>query len=197
MIKAYSKFLDILEKLQRAILTVSVPAMVLIMFYQVVMRYVFHNSPAWSEELVRSGMPNTSAGLGLPISVPYTCVPIGTLVALNMADLPMLVLPQKLFAGMNSSSLLAIPFFILAGNLMSRSITGKLIDVANALIVYASKKGRILRQERYAGACSRSFFVGDVKPEDIKAKYESGILTVLVPKESVRKLPTSTSISIE
>ena len=78
---------------------------------------------------------------------------------------------------------------------MSRSITGKLIDVANALIV--SKKGRILRQERYAGACSRSFFVGDVKPEDIKAKYESGILTVLVPKESVRKLPTSTSISIE
>ena len=197
MIKAYSKFLDILEKLQRAILTMSVPAMVLIMFYQVVMRYVFHNSPAWSEELVRSGMPNTSAGLGLPMSVPYTCVPIGTLVALNMADLPMLVLPQKLFAGMNSSSLLAIPFFILAGNLMSRSITGKLIDVANALIVYASKKGRILRQERYAGACSRSFFVGDVKPEDIKAKYESGILTVLVPKESVRKLPTSTSISIE
>lgn len=197
MIKAYSKFLDILEKLQRAILTVSVPAMVLIMFYQVVMRYVFHNSQAWSEELVRSGMPNTSAGLGLPISVPYTCVPIGTLVALNMADLPMLVLPQKLFAGMNSSSLLAIPFFILAGNLMSRSITGKLIDVANALIVYASKKGRILRQERYAGARSRSFFVGDVKPEDIKAKYESGILTVLVPKESVRKLPTSTSISIE
>lgn len=59
------------------------------------------------------------------------------------------------------------------------------------------KKGRILRQERYAGACSRSFFVGDIKPEDIKAKYESGILTVLVPKESVRKLPTSTSISIE
>ena len=53
MIKAYSKFLDILEKIQRIILTVSVPGMVLIMFYQVVMRYVFSNSPAWSEELVR------------------------------------------------------------------------------------------------------------------------------------------------
>ena len=64
----------------------------------------------------------------------HRCIDIGTLVALNMADLPLLVLPQKLFAGMNSSSLLAIPFFILAGNLMSRSITGKLIDVANALI---------------------------------------------------------------
>ena len=53
MIKAYSKFLDILEKIQIVLLTVSVPAMVLIMFYQVIMRYVFANSPAWSEELVR------------------------------------------------------------------------------------------------------------------------------------------------
>ena len=52
-----------------------------------------------------------------------------------------------------------------------------------------NKKGRILRQERYAGSCSRSFYVGDVKPEDIKAKYESGVLTVLVPKEDVHKSP--------
>lgn len=45
--------------------------------------------------------------LGIPI---FVALGIGTLVALNMADLPLLVLPQKLFAGMNSSSLLAIPF---------------------------------------------------------------------------------------
>ena len=69
--------------------------------------------------------------LGIPI---FISLGIGTLIALNMADLPMLVLPQKLFAGMNSSSLLAIPFFILAGNIMSRSITGKLINVSDALI---------------------------------------------------------------
>ena len=69
--------------------------------------------------------------LGIPI---YIALGIGTLVALNMADMPMLILPQKLFAGMNSSSLLAIPFFVLAGNLMSRSITTKLINVANAFI---------------------------------------------------------------
>ena len=42
------------------------------------------------------------------------------------------------------------------------------------------KKGRVLRQERYAGACSRSFYVGDVKAEDVKDKYEYGVLTVLV-----------------
>ncbi len=69
--------------------------------------------------------------LGIPI---YLALGIGTLVALNMADMPFIVLPQKLFAGMNSSSLLAIPFFMLAGNIMSRSITGKLIEVSNALI---------------------------------------------------------------
>lgn len=69
--------------------------------------------------------------LGIPI---YLSLGIGTLVALNMADMPFIVLPQKLFAGMNSSSLLAIPFFMLAGNIMSRSITGKLIDISNALI---------------------------------------------------------------
>ena len=71
------------------------------------------------------------AFLGIPI---YIALGIGTLAALSVAGMPMLVLPQKLFAGMNSSSLLAIPFFILAGNIMSRSITTKLIDVANALI---------------------------------------------------------------
>lgn len=60
-----------------------------------------------------------------------------------------------------------------------------------------SKKGRVLRQERYTGSCSRSFYVGDVKPEEIKAKYESGVLTVLVPKEDVHKSPVGTAIAIE
>ena len=60
-----------------------------------------------------------------------------------------------------------------------------------------SKKGRILRQERYAGSCSRSFYVGDVKPEEIRAKYEFGVLTVLVPKEDVKKSPVGTAIAIE
>ena len=69
--------------------------------------------------------------LGVPI---FIALGIGTLVALHMADMALIVLPQKLFAGMNSSSLLAIPFFILAGSLMSRSITEKLINIANALI---------------------------------------------------------------
>ena len=69
--------------------------------------------------------------LGFPI---YMALAIGTVVAINMAGLPIMAIPQKLFAGMDSTSLLAIPFFILAGTLMSRSITAKLIDLANAFI---------------------------------------------------------------
>ena len=53
MLKAYTKFLDLIEKIQRAILAISVPVMVFIMLYQVVLRYVFSNSNSWSEELTR------------------------------------------------------------------------------------------------------------------------------------------------
>lgn len=53
MRKAYSKFLDMIEAVQKAILAVSVPVMVFIMMYQVILRYVFSNSNAWSEELTR------------------------------------------------------------------------------------------------------------------------------------------------
>ena len=43
--------------------------------------------------------------------------------------------------------------------------------------------GRYLRRERYYGSCSRSFYVGeDVTENDIKAKFENGILHVTVPK---------------
>ena len=42
-----------------------------------------------------------------------------------------------------------------------------------------------------------SFYVGNVKPEDVKAKYEDGVLSVIVPKEDVKKLASSTAIAIE
>ena len=58
------------------------------------------------------------------------------------------------------------------------------------------KKGKYIRQERYAGACSRSFYVGDVKPEDVSAKYEDGILKLSMPKQVKKELPRSTTIAI-
>ena len=59
------------------------------------------------------------------------------------------------------------------------------------------KDGRVLRQERYTGVCSRSFYVGNVKPEDVKAKYESGVLSIALPKGTPKKLPSSSTVTIE
>ena len=59
------------------------------------------------------------------------------------------------------------------------------------------KKGKYIRQERYAGACSRSFYVGDVESKDISAKYEDGILKLTLPKVEKKELPSSSSISIQ
>ena len=60
------------------------------------------------------------------------------------------------------------------------------------------KKGRYIRQERYAGACSRSFYVGEsVKPADISAKFEDGILKISMPKAQKQALPENHTIMIE
>ena len=60
------------------------------------------------------------------------------------------------------------------------------------------KKGHYIRQERYSGAMSRTFYVGeDVKQEDIKAKYENGILRLSVPKKEAKPVETKKTIAIE
>lgn len=46
------------------------------------------------------------------------------------------------------------------------------------------KTGKYIRQERYAGSMSRSFYVGeDISQDEIKAKYENGILQLTIPKK--------------
>ena len=60
------------------------------------------------------------------------------------------------------------------------------------------KKGKYIRQERYAGACSRSFFVGEgIEPRDVSAKFEDGILRVSLPKQVKKELPRTSTIAIE
>ncbi|USF26286.1 Acid shock protein [Firmicutes bacterium ASF500] len=60
------------------------------------------------------------------------------------------------------------------------------------------KKGKYIRQERYAGTCSRSFYVGEgVEPTDVSAKFEDGILKVSLPKREQKQLPKSNLIAIE
>ena len=60
------------------------------------------------------------------------------------------------------------------------------------------KKGKYIRQERYAVACSRSFFVGEgIEPRDVSAKFEDGILRVSLPKQVKKELPRNSTITIE
>jgi HSP20 family molecular chaperone IbpA len=58
------------------------------------------------------------------------------------------------------------------------------------------KTGRYIRQERYAGTCSRTFYVGDVELSDVTAKYEDGILQISLPKHTKKELQKKTSIAI-
>ncbi|MBQ9421721.1 MAG: Hsp20/alpha crystallin family protein [Lachnospiraceae bacterium] len=60
------------------------------------------------------------------------------------------------------------------------------------------KKGRVIRQERYAGAMKRSFYIGEyVKEEDIKAKFEDGVLKLAIPKKTAPKVEEKKTIMIE
>lgn len=60
------------------------------------------------------------------------------------------------------------------------------------------RQGRLIRQERYAGAMQRSFYVGTaLTEEEIKARFEDGVLKLLVPKKTAPKLPEKRSILIE
>ncbi|MDO4464257.1 MAG: Hsp20/alpha crystallin family protein [Bacillota bacterium] len=60
------------------------------------------------------------------------------------------------------------------------------------------KNGKYLRQERYAGSMSRSFYVGEgITEEDIHGKFENGILKLDIPKEEVRKVEQKKRIAIE
>ena len=142
--KKYSQLLNAIEKIEKLLITISVAAMLIVMLYQIILRYVFHSANAWSEELarylfifqvmlaaaiairknnhlqidalinflpprwkiistllstivgiifllfllvssidlVKTGARNLSVGLGVPMSIPYLCLPIGSILML-------------------------------------------------------------------------------------------------------------------
>ena len=60
------------------------------------------------------------------------------------------------------------------------------------------KEGRYIRRERYTGNCTRSFYIGEqVRQEDIKAKFEDGILKIAFPKQDQKKMEENRYIAIE
>ena len=72
------------------------------------------------------------------------------------------------------------------------------VNAAKGLDQEKTRKGKIIRQERYAGALQRSFYVGEsLTEEDISAKFENGVLSLTVPKTDVKKLPERRTIQIQ
>jgi tripartite ATP-independent transporter DctM subunit len=60
---------------------------------------------------------------------------IATLVGFWLSDIPALIIPSRMIDGVDSFALLAVPFFILAGNLMNAGgITERIFDFARALV---------------------------------------------------------------
>ena len=59
-------------------------------------------------------------------------------------------------------------------------------------------QGKFLRRERYTGAMERSFYVGeDLTEEDVKARFEKGVLTLTLPKEQPKTIEEPKFIAIE
>ena len=60
---------------------------------------------------------------------------------------------------------------------------GYLVVTATNAEDETDKNVKYLCRERYSGGCSRSFYVGEeITQQDIKARFENGVLTFIVPK---------------
>ena len=58
--------------------------------------------------------------------------------------------------------------------------------------------GRYVRRERYYGSMSRSFYVGEaITEEDIRARFEDGILKLALPKDKPKQVEEKKYIRIE
>lgn len=76
---------------------------------------------------------------------------------------------------------------------------GMLTVTAQTATEKEEKEGTYVRKERFAGKCSRSFYVGEeIQEEDIRARFDNGTLQITVPKKIEQpKLEESRSISID
>ena len=68
----------------------------------------------------------------------------------------------------------------------------------NILCGLKAEKDKAVRRERYAGSCSRSFYIGEgVTQDEIRARFEDGILRLTVPKKDKKQVEENKYISIE
>ncbi len=108
--------------------------------------------------------------LGFPVAF---CLGLTSLVALIKADVILSLMPQRMFTGIDSFPLMAVPFFVLAGELMNKGgTTERLIDFANVLV------GRIRGGLAHTNIVASMFF-GGISGSAVADASAMG--TILVP----------------
>ena len=74
---------------------------------------------------------------------------------------------------------------------------GYLIVEAKVSEEHNNSNNKYVRQERYFGSCSRSFYIGEVDEKQIKAKYDNGVVSISFKEESINKETKIKTIEIE
>lgn len=73
--------------------------------------------------------------LGVPVAIALGAATMGTILFSPDIAITTAVIPQRIFGGLESTSLMAIAFFVLAGNLMTKGgISRRLVDLANSMV---------------------------------------------------------------
>ncbi|WP_280546007.1 TRAP transporter large permease [Halomonas sp. 11-S5] len=135
--------------------------------------------------------------LGVPIAL---AIGASALVALHAQDVPLMVVPQQMFQGINSFALVAVPMFILAGDLMAQGkVSEKLVAFADSLFgflkgglsIVSVGAGMFFAAISGSGAATTAAVGASLVPELRKKGYEpasaasliaaSGTIGVVIP----------------
>ncbi|MFG6160044.1 TRAP transporter large permease [Halomonas sp. 1390] len=135
--------------------------------------------------------------LGVPVAL---AIGASTLLALQAQGVPLMVVTQQMFQGINSFALVAVPMFILAGDLMAQGkVSEKLVDFADALFgflkgglsIVSVLAGMFFAAISGSGAATTAAVGSSLVPELRKKGYEpasaasliaaSGTIGVVIP----------------
>ena len=108
-----------------------------------------------------------------------------TMIALSQAGVPLMVVTQQMFQGINSFALVAIPMFILAGDLMAQGkVSERLVNFANSLFgflrgglsVVSVMAGMFFAAISGSGAATTAAVGASLVPELRKKGYDPRLL---------------------
>ncbi len=124
--------------------------------------------------------------IGVPI--PISLAMVAMIAFASLDELPMMIAPQRMFVGLDSFALMAVPFFMLAGAIMhAGGIAQRLIDFASALLgwirgglIPANVLASVIFADMSGSAASDTAAIGNVMlPGMIARGYEKNFVTAL------------------